>query len=287
VTGRSSPPSSREDGAVVDSTRAGGAIERAFRAATAEGRAALVVYTTAGYPRADEGLATLLALADAGADVLELGVPFSDPLADGPTIQRSSFRAIEEGVDLAGTLRLMRRFRDLRDTPVVLFSYLNPILGYGVEGFLREAEAAGADGILLTDLPLDADPELEARFEDAPLDLVRLIAPTTAPSRARQIASRSQGFVYYISRMGVTGARQELAANLAAEVATLRGAAALPVAVGFGISTPEQASEVAAIAEGVVVGSAVVEALGRGGVEAGSRLVASLRAAVAKPFPAR
>ncbi|HUE96158.1 MAG TPA: tryptophan synthase subunit alpha [Longimicrobiaceae bacterium] len=259
-----------------------GRIRDAFGRAAEEERAALVVYTTAGFPRKEEGVEVLVALADAGADVIELGVPFSDPLADGPTIQKSSFEAIRAGVDLAWTLDLLRQFREVRATPIVLFSYLNPILDFGVDRFLREASAAGADGVLLTDVPLGADPELEATFERSPLDLVRLIAPTTRPERARKIAAHSQGFVYYISRTGVTGASRELSATIAEEVMALRHVSELPVAVGFGISRPDQAAELAAVADGVVVGSAVVDALGREGAAGGARLVAGLRASVGK-----
>jgi tryptophan synthase alpha chain len=257
-----------------------GAIGTAFASAASEGRAALVIYTTAGYPTPALGLDALLALADAGADVLELGIPFSDPLADGPTIQASSFQAIEQGVDLAWTLDLLRKFRAERPTPVVLFTYLNPVLDFGVERFLGEAVDAGANGLLLTDLPLGADPELEKRIEASPLDLVRLIAPTTTPERAKKIGASSQGFVYYISRTGVTGARRELATGLAEDVGRLRRASELPVAVGFGISTPEQAAEVAAVADGVVVGSAVVSALGERGVEGAAELVRGIGASI-------
>jgi tryptophan synthase alpha chain len=224
----------------------------------------------------------LLGAADAGADVIELGVPFSDPLADGPTIQKASFDAIAAGVDLTRSLDLLREFRRVRETPVVVFSYLNPILDYGVERFLVDAVEAGADGVLLTDLPVNADPELERVFEESPLDLVRLIAPTTTPERAGQIASRSQGFVYYISRTGVTGAQSELASGLEERVAALSAASAVPVAVGFGISTPEQAAAVAAVADGVVVGSAFVSALGRGGLAGGAGLVMGLRGVVGR-----
>ncbi len=257
-----------------------GMIARAFADAAAENRAALVVYATAGYPSPAEGVAALVGAADAGADVIELGVPFSDPLADGPTIQKASFDVIATGVDLPRSLGLLREFRAARETPVVIFSYLNPILDYGVERFIVDAVEAGADGVLLTDLPVDADPELERVFEESPLDLVRLIAPTTTPERARQIAGRSQGFVYYISRTGVTGARSELASGLEERVAALSAASAVPVAVGFGISTPEQAGAVAAVADGVVVGSAFVNALGKDGVAGGAALVAGLRGAV-------
>ena len=252
----------------------------AFARAKEEGRGALVVYTTAGHPDPDRGLETLLALADAGADVIELGIPFSDPLADGPTIQRSSFEMIEKGVDLAWALALLRRFRDVRGTPIVVFSYLNPIMSYGVDAFLVDAREAGAQGVLVTDLPVGSDPVLERKFRDSPLDLIRLIAPTTKPERIREISADAGGFLYYVSRTGVTGARAELTGTLEAEVAAVRAASSLPVAVGFGISTPEQASVVARLADGVVVGSAVVDRLGREGVEATAKFVGELRQAM-------
>ncbi|HEX5723927.1 MAG TPA: tryptophan synthase subunit alpha [Longimicrobiaceae bacterium] len=255
-------------------------LARAFAAARAGRRAALIPYVTAGHPSPAETPAVLLALADAGADVIELGVPFSDPLADGPTIQRSSFEAIRQGADLRWTLEALAGFRAARPTPVVLFTYLNPVLRYGVERFLADAAAAGAQGVLLTDLPVGADPELEATFAASPLDLIRLVAPTTTPARAREIAAAARGFLYYVSRTGVTGAREELAAGLEREVAALRAATPVPVAVGFGISTPRQAATVARIADGVVVGSALVERLGEGGVEAGRAFVAALRGAM-------
>jgi tryptophan synthase alpha chain len=257
------------------------AIHETFAACRAEGRAALVVYTTAGHPSPDEGLDALLALADAGTDILELGVPFSDPLADGPTIQLSSFRAIEQGVDLRWTLDLLSRFRELRPTPVVIFSYLNPLLHYGIGNFLEDASAAGANGVLVTDLPLGGDEELERIFLESPLDLIRLVAPTTKMERVGRIAADASGFLYFVSRTGVTGAREELAAGLAEEVAGVRAVTDLPVAVGFGISTPEQARTVAALADGVVVGSAVVARLASEGIAAASDFVRELRAAMA------
>ncbi len=252
----------------------------AFARAAEEGRAALVPYVTAGHPSPAETPAVLRMLAGAGADVIELGVPFSDPLADGPTIQRSSFQAIEQGATLAWTLDALRGFRQGHDTPVVLFTYLNPVLRHGVDRFLDDAAEAGAQGVLLTDLPVGADPALEAKFAASPLDLIRLVAPTTKPERVREIARAARGFLYYVSRTGVTGTSASLAEGLAAEVAEVRRITDVPVAVGFGISTPEQAATVARCADGVVVGSALVEALGRGGVEEGRRFVASLRRAV-------
>lgn len=256
------------------------ALGAAFTACRQENRAALVLYTTAGFPTPAEGLDVLLALADHGADVIELGVPFSDPLADGPTIQHSSFEAIRQGVDLQWTLDLLRRFRAQRDTPVVVFTYLNPVLKHGPEAFVRDAVAAGANGVLLTDLPVGADPELEGLFADSPLDLIRLIAPTTRPERVEEIAREARGFLYYVSRTGVTGAQAELASGLAAEVAAVRAATDVPVAVGFGISSPEQARTVAALADGVVVGSALVTLLREKGVAAVGEYVASLRGAM-------
>ncbi len=255
---------------------------RAFERAAAEGRAALIPYVTAGHPSPDATAPLLRMLAEEGADVIELGVPFSDPLADGPTIQRSSFDAIRQGVDLRWTLEALRAFRREHETTVILFTYLNPVLRYGVDAFLRDAAEAGAQGVLLTDLPVGADPELEAAFAESPLDLIRLVAPTTLPARVREIAAAARGFLYYVSRTGVTGARQELASGLEAEVAELRAATPVPVAVGFGISTPEQAATVARLADGVVVGSALVELLGREGVEGARPLVRALRRATVR-----
>lgn len=244
------------------------------------GRTALIPFLPAGYPSRADTPGLLARLADAGADVIELGVPFSDPLADGPTIQRASQQAIEGGATLSWTLETLAGFRARYDTPVVLFSYLNPILHHGPERFLAEAAEAGADGVLITDLPVGGDPELERLFEASPLALIRLVAPTSTPDRAREIAARAQGFLYYISRTGVTGASRELRDALGAEVAALRAASPVPVAVGFGISTPAQAAAVADMADGVVVGSALVDALDRGGPDALEALVRSLRDAL-------
>jgi tryptophan synthase alpha chain len=265
-------------------------LSAAFADARESGRAALVPYVTAGHPAPADALPVLRMLAEEGADVIELGVPFSDPLADGPVIQRSSFRAIAQGADLSWTLETLTAFRHEHDTPVVLFTYLNPVLRFGVERFIEQATRAGAQGVLLTDLPVGADAALEQRFADSPLDLIRLIAPTTPPERARHIARSARGFLYYVSRTGVTGTHQSLAAGLADEVRRLRGETAVPVAVGFGISTPEQAATVAQVADGVVVGSALVQALDEGGLDAGRALVRALRAATRRagpPKPAR
>lgn len=257
-----------------------GAIGRRFRDAGEEGRAALIAYVTAGYPGPDATPAVLDALVAAGVDVIELGLPFSDPLADGPTIQRASYRAIQQGMNAERALSLLRSFRARHDLPVVLFTYLNPVLRYGPGRFLADAAAAGADGILFTDLPVGADPELEDAVPGAGLDLIRLVAPTTPAARLAEIARHASGFLYYISRTGVTGARASLREGLAEEVGRLRQGVGLPVAVGFGISTPEQAGAVGRLADGVVVGSAVVEALERGGAEEAGRFLRGLREAM-------
>jgi len=256
------------------------AIARCFSERSAEGRSVLIPYVTAGFPSLDVTVPLLRGLADAGADVLELGVPFSDPLADGPTIQASSFRALEGGMTVPGVLQMLREFRKTHDTPVVLFTYLNPIVHYGIERFCADAREAGADGLLLTDLPVGADPEMENAVRDSGLDLIRLLAPTTEIERVASVANVGAGFLYYISRTGVTGAREELRAELAAEVQQLRDRVGLPVAVGFGISTPEQAAEVARIADGVVVGSALVKKLDAEGVDGAVAFLKTLREAM-------
>ena len=255
-------------------------IARRFAARSAAGRTTLIPSVTAGFPEMATTGPLLRALDDAGADIIELGIPFSDPLADGPTIQASSFRALENGVTVEGVLEMVREFRTDRETPIVLFTYLNPVFHYGLERFCADATAAGADGILLTDLPAGCDPELEGTLERAGLDLIRLLAPTTAPERVARVAEGGRGFLYYISRAGVTGAQQALRAELADEVDRLRERVGLPVAVGFGISSPEQAREVAGVADGVVVGSALIHRLDAGGIEAAAAFVASLRKAM-------
>ena len=253
-------------------------IEETFLRRRKEGRSVLIPYLTAGYPDAERSFEMMVALAESGGDVIELGVPFSDPLADGPTIQRSSYQALEGGMTMEGVFRILERFRSRYEHPVVLFSYLNPILRFGADAFLARAEASGAQGLLLTDLPTGADPELEASVANSSLDFIRLVAPTTPTDRIKEVAASGSGFLYYISRTGVTGAREALREDLGREVQAVRGLIDLPVAVGFGISTPEQAALVSGVSEGVVVGSALINALDEGGVEGSARLLASLRA---------
>lgn len=257
-----------------------GRIGERFAKLAAERRSGFIPYVTAGYPTLAHTRELVTGLAELGADVIELGIPFSDPMADGPTIQRSSRRALENGTTVDDAFDVLARLRRASDVPVVVFSYLNPVYARGVDAFAREAADAGADGILPTDLPLGADSALESRLLESPLDLVRLIAPTTRPERAREIARASQGFVYYIARTGVTGARSELRGELARDVGAVRAVSPLPVAVGFGISTAEHARAVAAAADAAVVGSALVDRLDEGGVDGALALASELRAAL-------
>jgi tryptophan synthase alpha chain len=234
-----------------------GALARRFADLRGAGRRALVCYVTAGHPDPERSVELLRALEGAGADVLEVGLPFSDPMADGPVIQASSQRALQHGVTFDSTLELISRAR--LSVPVVLFSYLNPLLAAGPDALARAADA-GAHGVLVTDLPVGADPEREAWLGGGPLAFVRLVAPTTPPARMAEIARHGSGFVYLISRLGVTGARDHLPADLPRTVATLRAATTLPICVGFGVSRPEHARAIGTMADGVVVGSAIVRA---------------------------
>ena len=247
-----------------------------FTSLRAAGRRALVCYVTAGHPDRARSLELIRGLEDAGADVLEIGVPFSDPVADGPVIQSSSQTALDQGMTLDGALELIAEAKI--KIPVVLFSYLNPIIAAGPD-VLDRAKRSGVSGVLVTDLPVGADPEREAWFGAGPLDFVRLVAPTTPRDRMALIAKDGRGFVYLISRLGVTGMQSELAETLPASIKTLREVCSLPICVGFGISTPEQARTVGALADGIIVGSAIVQAAGRSVAEAVS-LTRSLRSAL-------
>lgn len=252
------------------------AIAERFTQLAAAGRRALVCYVTAGHPDRAQSLALIRGIAEAGADIVEVGVPFSDPMADGPVIQRSSQMAIDQGMTLDGTLALIREANV--HVPVVLFSYLNPLLSGGPD-VLQRARDAGVHGILVTDLPVGADPEREAWFGASGLDFVRLVAPTTPAPRMASIGQHGGGFVYLISRMGVTGEQDSLAAELPETVERLRASTTLPICVGFGISTPEQAAEVARLGDGVIVGSALVRAAERS-VHDAIQFVAALRVAI-------
>lgn len=249
------------------------AIADRFGALREASRTAFIPYVTAGHPDPERSIALLQGLEGAGADVVEVGVPFSDPLADGAVIQASSQQALEHGVRFDQVLDIISRAQ--LSIPVVLFSYLNPLMAGGLDALERAADA-GAHGVLVTDLPLGADEEREAWFASGPLDFIRLVAPTTPLARMQRIAATGRGFVYLISRLGVTGEQAALASDLPATAARLRSATSLPVCIGFGIATPAQARAAAALADGVVVGSAIVRAANES-VDAAIALAASLR----------
>lgn len=241
-----------------------------------KGSRALVCYATAGFPDRSTSRDVLIALEDGGADVIEVGVPFSDPMADGPVIQASSQRALDNGTTLDVTLDIIAGAR--LSVPVVLFSYLNPVLAAGPDA-LRRTEQAGCSGILITDLPVGSDSEREEWLSASDLAFVRLVAPTTPTDRMAYIARRGSGFVYLISRLGVTGFSADVPAELPATIERLRSATDLPVCVGFGIATPDQARAVGALADGVVVGTALVRASADGAAAVAS-LTRTLRDAL-------
>jgi tryptophan synthase alpha chain len=233
-----------------------------FSTAASDGRAALVTFVTAGDPDPATSLAIVKALPGAGADVIELGMPFSDPMADGPAVQWSSMRALKAGMNLAGTLALVREFRaGNAETPIVLMGYYNPIYVYGVERFLADAKAAGVDGLIVVDLPPEEDAELCLPALEAGLNFIRLATPTTDDRRLPAVLANTSGFVYYVSITGITGAATPDFSKVSEAVARIKRHTGLPVAVGFGVKTPEHAAAIARGADGVVVGSAIVEAI--------------------------
>jgi tryptophan synthase alpha chain len=237
-------------------------IDRRFAQLKTEGRAALVTFLTAGDPDPETSLALLRAIPAAGADVVELGMPFTDPMADGPAIQISSQRALKAGQTLKKTLDMVRAFRQADDaTPLVLMGYYNPIYVYGVDRFLRDAKSAGVDGLIVVDLPPEEDEELCLPALKAGVNFIRLATPTTDDKRLPAVLANTSGFVYYVSITGITGAATPDPAKVAAAVARIKRHTKLPVAVGFGVRTAEQAAVIAAGADGVVVGSALVNAL--------------------------
>lgn len=240
-------------------------IDAAFAGLKSTGRCGFVAYLTAGDPHLPATLDLVLALERAGVDVIELGVPFSDPLADGATIQAAAGRALAAGATLPKVLDLVRAIRAHSEIPLVLFTYLNPVYTYGFREFHADAANAGADGVLILDLPPDEAAENAELSAGSGLRAIRLIAPTTPPARMAHLAASAEGFVYYVSREGVTGEQATLADSIAAQVAEIRRHTALPVAVGFGISTPAQAAEVAKNADAVVVGSAIVRRIAEHG----------------------
>jgi tryptophan synthase alpha chain len=233
-------------------------IEKRFAQLKSEGRKAFIPYVTAGDPDLETSAGIVRALADSGADVIELGVPFSDPIADGPVIQRATERALRNGVRLRDVLRLGETIRRDSDVPLLLFSYYNPLLRYGLEALTRDAAQAGFDGILATDLTVEESGAFRKACGAAGLNTVFLAAPTSSPERMRKIAAASTGFLYAVSRTGVTGERQELSSELRGFLETLRRHTSIPIAVGFGISTPGHVRAVCMEADGAVVGSAIV-----------------------------
>ena len=237
-------------------------IDRRFAALKQSGKPALVTFVTAGDPDLETSAQILAGLPGAGADIIEVGMPFSDPMADGPAIQASSLRALKSGQDMGKTLRLVAEFRRSNtDTPIVLMGYYNPIFVYGNERFLSDAKAAGVDGLIVVDVPPEADDELCLPAIRHGLNFIRLATPTTDAARLPAVLANTSGFLYYVSITGITGAAAPVAQDVHAQVARIKASTKLPVAVGFGVRTGEQAKALAQNADGVVVGSALVTAI--------------------------
>jgi tryptophan synthase alpha chain len=234
----------------------------AFKSAAKEKRAAFIPYITAGDPSLERSVELIRALAGAGANVIELGVPFSDPIADGPTNQRAAERALAAGTSLRRVLAAIELVRQDLEIPIVLFTYANPVLRYGLGKFADDAAASGVDGVLFTDVPAEEMPPFEASLGAVGIDLVMLVTPTSTKQRMKAAAKLGGGFLYLVSRTGVAGTREQLSSELERNIRAAKKAARLPVAVGFGISSPEQVAQVAARADGVVVGSAIVGRIG-------------------------
>lgn len=245
-----------------------------------QGRPAFMPYSVLGYPTREASLEVVKTLADEGADLLELGVPFSDPLADGPTIQAATQKSLENGTTVKDCLAMTRELRAMGvDTPAVMMGYINPIMAYGMEQFVADAADAGVDGFIVPDLPPEEAGEFEAWCEQHGLAMVYLLAPTSGQERVKLVAGKSQGFVYLVSLLGVTGARTELPPDLADFVSRVRAETDKPLAVGFGIGNGEQAQLVGNIADGVIVGSALVKSAGQS-ADSVRELAAELRSAL-------
>ncbi|WP_372605356.1 tryptophan synthase subunit alpha [Actibacterium sp.] len=240
-------------------------IDRKFAALKAEGKKAFVAYVMAGDPDYDTSLEIVKGLPGAGVDVIELGLPFTDPMADGPTIQLAGQRALEGGMTLQRTLDLATEFRKGdNETPIVLMGYYNPIYNRGVPKFLKDAKAAGIDGLIVVDLPPEEDSELCIPANAAGMNFIRLATPTTDDKRLPKVLQNTSGFLYYVSITGITGAGEAQAGDVAPEVARIKAKTDLPVIVGFGIKTPDAAQAIASVADGAVVGSAIVSLIGQG-----------------------
>jgi tryptophan synthase alpha chain len=265
-------------------------LEGTFARLRARGERALLPYFTAGDPSLADTRRLVIEAARRGADVIELGVPFSDPLADGPVIQRAGARALAAGATVARVLETVSALRAEIDVPLVLLTYYNPVLAFGLKAFARTAVDAGVDGAIVADMPPEESGPLATEADAVGLDLVYMLAPTSTPPRVRLIAKRSRGFVYVVSLTGVTGERQELPADLATQIGVLRRATTMPVCVGFGISTPAQVAAVGRIADGAAVGSAIVRLVeARAGssrlVEDVGKFIAELKAPLREPLP--
>lgn len=240
-------------------------IDATFARLKAEGKKAFVAYVMAGDPDYDTSLEIVKGLPGAGVDIIELGQPFTDPMADGPTIQAAGQRALAQGMTLQKTLDMARAFRETdNETPIVMMGYYNPIYSRGVARFLADAREAGIDGLIIVDLPPEEDEELCIPAQKAGLNFIRLATPTTDDRRLPRVMQNTSGFVYYVSITGITGSAQAEAGDVAPEVTRIKAAGNLPVVVGFGITTPEAAARIAAVADGAVVGSAIVSRIARG-----------------------
>jgi len=252
-------------------------IENVF---TKPGYKALIPYVTVGYPNVAATLSVVPAFSRAGADIIELGIPFSDPLADGATIQKASFNALKNGVTPKLCIDIAAKLSKQVKTPLVFMTYANPVFSYGIKAFCRDSAKAGVSGLIIPDLPPEEAVELETEAKSHGLDIIYFLAPTTSDSRIKLVASRASGFIYLVSVAGVTGARNTLPIELAGFVARVKKATGKPVCVGFGISTPEQAKEVASFADGVIIGSRIIQLMETEGVEAAVSFVKELRKAI-------
>jgi tryptophan synthase alpha chain len=239
-------------------------LKERFKKLAGEERAGLITFITAGDPNIDISNAILNGLPDAGADIIELGMPFTDPMADGPVIQESSLRALKAGQDMHGTLSMVKTFREKdQNTPIVLMGYFNPIYSYGVERFSTDAAKAGVDGLIIVDLPPEEDSELRLPANAKEIDFIRLATPTSDKDRLPRLMQEATGFVYYVSIAGITGTKSSAISNIAEAITLIKNETDLPLAIGFGIKTADHAAEVARLADAVVVGSAIVERIGK------------------------
>lgn len=243
-------------------------IDKKFAELKSRNEKALILFVTAGDPTLEETLAIMEALADKGTDIIELGVPFSDPIADGPVIQRSTSRALKNKVDLKSILSLIRRFREKYDTPIVCMGYLNPVLRYGPEQFIKDFKSAGGDGLIIADLPYEEGEEYENLTRDQDIDLIYLLAPEPGSERTKRIVDAGSGFIYVVSHYGTTGENREIQTDLGAVTTSLRQLTDKPLAIGFGISSPKSAATAAQHADGVIIGSWLIKELEQAGDKA-------------------